>query len=71
MYHGKRDGRGTFRFFQAGMDLAEKVRAQLEGAQAGSEESHSGRRYGRRAAVASLTHPLIQAKPKVCVKTLF
>ena len=30
MYHGKRDGRGTFRFFQAGMDLAEKVRAQLE-----------------------------------------
>ena len=34
MYHGKRDGRGTFRFFQAGMDLAEKVRAQLEGAQA-------------------------------------
>ena len=30
MYHGKRDGRGTFRFFQAGMDLAQKVRAQLE-----------------------------------------
>jgi len=30
MYHGKREGRGTFRFFQAGMDVAEKVRGQLE-----------------------------------------
>ncbi len=30
MYHGKREGRGTFRFFQPGMDLAQKVRAQLE-----------------------------------------
>jgi diguanylate cyclase (GGDEF)-like protein len=30
MYHGKRDGRGTFRFFQAGMDVAQKVRALLE-----------------------------------------
>jgi diguanylate cyclase (GGDEF)-like protein len=30
MYHGKREGRGTFRFFQAGMDVAQKVRALLE-----------------------------------------
>jgi EAL domain-containing protein (putative c-di-GMP-specific phosphodiesterase class I) len=30
MYHGKRDGRGTFRFFQSGMDLAQKARARLE-----------------------------------------
>jgi diguanylate cyclase (GGDEF)-like protein len=30
MYHGKRDGRGTFRFFLAGMDVAQKARAQLE-----------------------------------------
>ncbi len=30
MYHGKRDGRGAFRFFQTGMDLAQKARAQIE-----------------------------------------
>ena len=30
MYHGKRDGRGTFRFFQPGMDVAQKTRARLE-----------------------------------------
>jgi len=30
MYHGKREGRGTFRFFQTGMDVAQKVRARLE-----------------------------------------
>ena len=30
MYHGKREGRGTYCFFQAGMDVAEKVRAQME-----------------------------------------
>jgi diguanylate cyclase (GGDEF)-like protein len=30
MYQGKREGRGTFRFFQAEMDVALKARAQLE-----------------------------------------
>jgi diguanylate cyclase (GGDEF)-like protein len=30
MYHGKREGRGTFRFFQTGMDIAQKIRARLE-----------------------------------------
>jgi diguanylate cyclase (GGDEF)-like protein len=30
MYHGKREGRGTFRFFQTGMDVAQKIRARLE-----------------------------------------
>ena len=30
MYHGKREGRGTFRFFQSGMDVAQKIRARLE-----------------------------------------
>jgi diguanylate cyclase (GGDEF)-like protein len=30
MYQGKREGRGTFRFFQAEMDIALKARAQLE-----------------------------------------
>ena len=30
MYEGKREGRGTFRFFQAEMDIALKARAQLE-----------------------------------------
>lgn len=30
MYDGKGDGRGTFRFFQPGMDVAQKARAQLE-----------------------------------------
>ena len=30
MYQGKREGRGTFRFFEAEMDIALKARAQLE-----------------------------------------
>jgi diguanylate cyclase (GGDEF)-like protein len=30
MYQGKREGRGTFRFFQTEMDIALKARAQLE-----------------------------------------
>ena len=30
MYQGKREGRGTFRFFQAEMGIALKARAQLE-----------------------------------------
>jgi diguanylate cyclase (GGDEF)-like protein len=30
MYEGKREGRGTFRFFEAEMDVALKARAQLE-----------------------------------------
>jgi diguanylate cyclase (GGDEF)-like protein len=30
MYQGKREGRGTFRFFEAEMDVALKARAQLE-----------------------------------------
>ncbi len=30
MYEGKREGRGTYRFFHSGMDVALKARAQLE-----------------------------------------